>query len=281
MTKSVLITGASKGIGRATAFYLHEKGWRVFAGVRKQADADSLAEESSSQIRPIFIDVTKEDMIAESAETVASEVGEAGLQGLVNNAGVALFGPLEFLPLDEYRKQFEINVFGQIAVTQAFMPLIRKGLGRIVNIASMSGRFASPFLSPYSSSKFAFEAISDALRRELAPWDINVAVIEPGTIATPIWEKTRSQADVLKEKLPERAFELYGTILNKIDKISAQNAARGLPPERVARAVAHALTSSRPRTRYPVGLDAWGVSLAARLLPDRVLDWFTRIRLRS
>lgn len=275
----MLITGASKGIGRACAFYLQEKGWRVFAGVRKRADADSLTEESSGEILPVFIDVTKEEMIASTAKTIATEIGEAGLQGLVNNAGIALYGPLEFLPLDDYRKQFEINVLGQIAVTQAFLPHIREGQGRIVNIASMSGRFASPFLSPYSSSKFAFEAISDALRRELTPWEIHVAVIEPGSIATPIWEKTQSQGEALKASLPASAWELYGDILQKADQISAQNAARSLPPRRVAQAVAHALSARRPRTRYPVGLDSWGLSLAARLLPDRMLDWLTRIRL--
>ena len=279
MIKSVLITGASKGIGRACALHMQHQGWRVFAGVRKQADANDLDRESSGAIRPVFMDVTVLPMIDDAVKTIMEETGDAGIQGLVNNAGVAWFGPLEFLPLEDYRMQFEINVLGQIAVTQGFLPLIRKGRGRIVNMASMSGRFASPLLSPYAASKFALEAVSDALRRELVPWRIHVAVIEPGKIATPIWEKTRAQGEALRARLPDLALELYGPMLMKADELSSQNDDRGLAPQRVAKAVAHALIARRPRTRYPVGLDSWGIHLATRLLSDKTLDWFTRLRL--
>ena len=186
--KAVVITGASKGIGKACALHLDELGFRVFAGVRKQVDADALQAASSANLTPLFIDVVNSDSIAAAAESVTQQVGQDGLWGLVNNAGIAVAGPIEFLPVDEFRLQFEINFFGQIAVIQAFMPLIRQATGRIINMSSMSGHFGSPFLSPYSASKHSMEVMSDALRREMIPFGIKVSVIEPSNTSSNIWE---------------------------------------------------------------------------------------------
>src|SRR3990172_8450526 len=185
--RCVVITGASTGIGEACALRLDKLGWRVFARVRKEADAERLKNEGSERLTPAFIDVTDEGSIMKAEETVRAVVGEAGLAGLGDNAGVGIHGPLEFLPIEDLRRQLEVNTIGQIAVTQAFLPLIRKGRGRIVNIGSIGGKMATPFLGPYAASKFAMEALTDSLRQELRPWDIHVAIVEPGSIATPIW----------------------------------------------------------------------------------------------
>ena len=213
-TRAVVITGASSGIGEACALRLDKAGWRVFAGVRKEADAERLKQEGSERLTPVFMDVIDEGSIMKAEETVRNAVGEVGLAGLVNNAGVGIHGPLEFLLLEDLRRQLEVNTIGQIAVTQAFLPLIRKGRGRIVNIGSIGGKMATPFLGPYSASKFAMEALTDSLRQELRPWDIHVAIVEPGSIATPIWDKGQAGADEMEQKLPEEAMKLYGTAVD-------------------------------------------------------------------
>ncbi|MEK7693262.1 MAG: SDR family oxidoreductase, partial [Chloroflexota bacterium] len=187
-TRSVVITGASTGIGEACALHLDALGWRVFAGVRKGADGEALQRKASARLIPVRIDVTDQASIASACDAVAQELGARGLDGLVNNAGIAVAAPLEFVPIDDLRRQLEINVIGQIAVTQAFLALIRTARGRIVNIGSVSGKLATPFTGPYSASKFAMEALTDALRIELRPWKIEVSIVEPGSIATPIWE---------------------------------------------------------------------------------------------
>jgi NAD(P)-dependent dehydrogenase (short-subunit alcohol dehydrogenase family) len=192
---AVVVTGASTGIGRATALLQDKEGYTVFAGVRKQEDAKSLAEEGSDRLTPITIDVTKERSIADAKQSVEQAVGEEGLVGLVNNAGVGDGGPVETMDLDVLRNVLEVNLVGQVAVTQAFLPLIRKTPGTIVFIASIGGRIASPFMSPYNTSKFAIEALGESLRQELAPWGIDVAVIEPGSIDTPIWRKGAETID--------------------------------------------------------------------------------------
>ena len=189
---AVVITGASTGIGRVCAFHMDKLGFRVFAGIRNESDGRSLIEGSAGRITPLLIEVTDSVSALAAADRVAGAVGSAGLSGLVNNAGIVVAGPLEFLPLSELRKQFEVNVLGQIAVTQAFLPLLRQARGRIVNMSSIAGRVAFPYIGPYSASKYALEAISDALRIELLPWGISVSVIEPGDVATPIWKKSTS-----------------------------------------------------------------------------------------
>lgn len=271
--KTVIITGASTGIGAACALYLDRLGWRVFAGVRKAVDGEVLQQQASKWLVPVLLDVTDPASIAAAVDTVAAIVGQEGLAGLVNNAGIALSGPLEFLPIAELRRQFEVNVIGQVAVTQAFLPLLRQGRGRVVNMGSISGRVAMPFLGPYAASKFALEALTDSLRVELRPWGIEVAIIEPGSIATPIWEKSLALADELIRHLPPRGHKLYGAALAAARERGIHAGLAGIPPDAVARVVAHALTAKRPKTRYLVGRGLWLALLFAKFIPDRLRDW--------
>jgi NAD(P)-dependent dehydrogenase (short-subunit alcohol dehydrogenase family) len=266
VTRNVLVTGASSGIGRAIALDLDRRGFHVFAGVRKEADGESLQKESS-RIEPVIVDVTDQATIDAAAKQVDS------LFGLVNNAGITVAGPLEYLPVEEIRRQFEVNVFGQIAVTQAFLPHIRESRGRIVFMSSVGGRVpSSPFISPYNGSKHALESFGDALRVELAPWGIHVSLIEPGSIATPIWDKSIDAANQLKDRLPPEAFERYGEAMDKVEKLARATGKRGIPPEKVAEKVAHALLSGRPNPRYMVGADAKIQTVASALLSDRMRD---------
>jgi NAD(P)-dependent dehydrogenase (short-subunit alcohol dehydrogenase family) len=268
----IVITGASTGIGQATALRLDRRGFAVFAGVRKGADGERLRAEASDRLRPLRIDVTDAATIDEAKQAVASAVGDRGIAGLVNNAGVAMAGPVELVPVDEWRRQFEVNLFGHIAVTQAFLPMLRAGRGRIVNTGSIGGRFATPFLAPYSASKFALEALTDALRVELRPWGIHVSIIEPGSIATPIWEKGRETGDRLERELGAEGNRLYGDAVAALRAAVDQLEGRGIPPDRVAKAIEHALTARRPKTRYLVGIDAQMQAAAASVLPDRLVD---------
>lgn len=271
-TRAVLVTGASTGIGEACALRLDKLGLRVFAGVRKEADGERLQQKASDRLSPVLLDVTDGASIASAAETVGAAVGDAGLAGLVNNAGISVAGPLEFLPLDDLRRQLEVNVIGQIAVTQAFLPLLRRGDGRIVNIGSSSGRMATPFMGPYCASKFAMEALTDSLRIELRPWGIPVSIVEPGNIATPIWEKSLAEADEAEKKLPQRARDLYEPAIAAIREAAVKFAQAGSPADEVAKRVAHALTAKRPKTRYLVGRNALVEATLAKLVPDRVRD---------
>jgi NAD(P)-dependent dehydrogenase (short-subunit alcohol dehydrogenase family) len=270
--KSVLITGASTGIGRATALHLDRAGWLVFAGVRKEEDAASLREAGSERLAPLILDVTDAAQIAAAAERIGEEVGEAGLDGLVNNAGIGVMGPLETIPLDDFRRQIDVNLTGQVAVTQAMLPLIRRATGRVVFVSSAGGRMALPFGGPYHAAKFGLEAVADSLRQELRPWGIEVAVIEPGSIDTPIWERAIQSYEEMAARAPAAQAELYGKRLANLQQGAMKTAARGIPPEKAAKAIADALTARRPRTRRRVGLDANGQILLRRLLPDRALD---------
>ena len=267
----VVVTGASTGIGQATATRLAAQGFVVFAGVRKSADAERLQTQSLPGLRPLMIDVADGESVKRAAAEVTEAVGNSGLKGLVNNAGVSFGGPLEFQELDEIRAMFEVNVFGLIAVTQAFLALVRKGGGRIVNMSSVGGKISVPFVSAYSATKFGVEAISDALRVELRPWGIKVACIEPGSIATPLWERGFEQFDKQVKNLTPEAIELYGDLIPRMRKLTERTANAGIPPARVADAVEHALTSPRPKTRYLVGNDASGQAVL-RLLPDKGRD---------
>lgn len=266
--RAVLVTGASSGIGRATALLLDARGWTVFAGVRRQADGQSLAAEASDRLVPLMIDVTKPRQI----EAAAAGIEEHGLPlaGLVNNAGIATAAPLEYVPIEDLRHQLEVNVIGQVAVTQAMLPMLRSARGRIVNVTSVGGLVAGPMLGPYHASKFAFEAVTDTLRNELAPWGIEVIAIEPGAIATPIWATSAAAAD--RTPLPAEATERYRKPIATA-RASATNASKnGLPAARVAEVIERALTARRPRTRYPVGTDAKLVSGLLAGLPDRLRD---------
>lgn len=270
--KSVLVTGASTGIGRASALRMDAEGWRVFAAVRREEDVAALREAASDRLVPVMLDVTEAGQIAAAVERVAAEVGKAGLDGLVNNAGIAVLGPLETIPIDDFRRQIEVNLTAQVAVTQALLPLIRTATGRIVFVSSIGGRMALPFGAPYHASKYGIEAVADCLRQELRPWRIDVAVIEPGSIDTPIWERGERIADEVSGRAHDSQEELYGKTIARFRAAVKRTAERGIPPEKVARSISHALTARRPRTRYVVGADARGQALARRVLPDRAFD---------
>lgn len=271
--KSALVTGASTGIGRATALHLDGKGWRVFAGVRREEDAASLREAGSERLVPLMLDVTDAEQIAAAAERIGAEVGEAGLDGLVNNAGIAVPGPLETLPIDDFKRQIEVNLSAHVAVTQAMLPSIRRARGRIVFITSIGGLMAFPMFGAYHAAKFGLEAVGDVFRQELRPWGIRVAIVEPGSIATPIWERGEAEVDVIAGRARDGHVELYGEAIDAYREVARKTGARGIPPERVAKKIAHALTARLPRTRYLVGADARGQALAKSLLPDRLVDW--------
>jgi NAD(P)-dependent dehydrogenase (short-subunit alcohol dehydrogenase family) len=277
---AVVVTGASTGIGAACALDCAGRGMTVFAGVRDPRAGEALAAKGGPSLIPITLDVTDEPSITRSVEMVQLVVGEGGLGGLVNNAGIVIASPLELIPLSQLRKQLEVNVIGQIAVTQAFLPLLRRGRGRIVNMGSIAGRGTIPLLGPYSASKFALEALTDALRMELQPWGIQVSIIEPGAIATPLWEKSAKTAEDFEASASEEAKALYGEAVLRIREVVAQSAQRAIPPEAVVRAVHHALTAARPKTRYLVGADATARAWMVKWVPDRMQDkllaWYLR-----
>lgn len=261
--RSALVTGASTGIGRATALRLDAAGWRVFAGVRREADAEALRADASERLTPVTIDVTDPAQIAAAAEQVGLALDGAGLDGLVNNAGVAVPSPLETIPIEDFRRQVEVNLTGQVAVTQAMLPLIRKAPGRIVFISSIGGRIAFPLTGAYHAAKFGVEAVGDVFRQELRPWGIGVSIVEPGSIDTPIWERGTRTADEMMERAPAAQATLYGKAIERYREVVRKTAERGIPPEKAARAVEHALSAGHPRTRYLVGLDA---KIQARLM---------------
>ena len=269
---AVLVTGTSSGIGRATALLLDAEGYRVFAGVRKEADGRELSQACSDRLTPVTIDVTDAGHIESAREQLAEAVGDEGLVGLVNNAGVGGGGPIEFMPLDELRRTIEINLIGQVAVTQACIPLLRRAKGTIVFIASIGGRVASPFMSPYNTSKFAIEALGESLRHELRPWEIDVTVVEPGSIDTEIWSKGNEQIRERLDEMPEDARRLYGRQITRFGEVLNETASRGIPAEKVAEVVHKAIASDNPKHRYLVGTDA---KIGARLkgtLPDRTFS---------
>jgi NAD(P)-dependent dehydrogenase (short-subunit alcohol dehydrogenase family) len=266
--RSVLVTGASTGIGRATALRLDAAGWKVFAGVRKESDADSLREAGSERIAPLILDITDAGQVTAAAERIGGEA-EAGLDGLVNNAGVAIPGPLETLAIDDFRRQIEVNMTAHVAVTQALLPAIRAARGRIVFISSIGGRVALPLTGAYHAAKFGIEAVGDVFRQELRQWGISVSIVEPGSIDTPIWERGERTADEIATAERE---SLYGKAVEGYRKAIRETAERGIPPEKVAKAIEHALTSSRPRARYLVGLEARVAARAKLLIPTRIFD---------
>jgi NAD(P)-dependent dehydrogenase (short-subunit alcohol dehydrogenase family) len=277
--KSVFITGASTGIGKACALRLNALGFRVFAGVRQEKDGEELQRITSNNLVPIHLDVTDANSIAAAGELLYATLDDKGLDGLINNAGIAIAGPIEFIPIGELRHQFEVNVIGQVAVTQAFLGLLRQASGRIVNISSISGQVAFPLLGPYASSKFALEAISDALRVELRPWGINVILIEPGRIATPIWEKSMAKANENLQVLPTRGKELYGSIIDYV-RASMMNPSRSmLRVETVAEVVEQALTARKPKPRYAIGRKTGRRILLFKFLPTGVRDWLMARRM--
>jgi NAD(P)-dependent dehydrogenase (short-subunit alcohol dehydrogenase family) len=260
MPRLALVTGASTGIGRACAVHLGGLGFEVLAGVRDPADAPE-------GLEPVRLDVTSESDVAAAAERVGGE-----LHALVNNAGIAISGPVEVVPIEEWRRQLEVNLLGQIAVTRALLPAILRARGRIVNMSSIGGRVANPLFGPYSASKFALEAVSDALRREVAAAGVRVVSVEPGGIATPIWGKGMDDARRVVSGMTEEQQRRYSKLIAAVTKAVERIAREGLPPEEVAKVVGEAITTDRPRARYVVGREAKVQALAARLLPDRAFD---------
>ena len=269
--KSVVVTGASTGIGWGCVKVLTGHGFHVFGSVRKQADADRLSKEFGAAFTPLIFDVTDADAVKRGAEIVEKALHGEMLSGLVNNAGIAVAGPLLYLPIDELRQQMEVNLIGQMIVTQEFAPLLgadrsRKGEpGRIVMMSSIGGKNAFPFMGPYSASKFALEGLSESLRRELMLFGIDVILIRPGAVATPIWDKA-DQVDIAPF-----ANTPYFKALGTIKKVMLEQGRNGYPPERIGRAVLKALTKSRPKTAYVENPNK-AQGLAVSLLPKRVVD---------
>jgi NAD(P)-dependent dehydrogenase (short-subunit alcohol dehydrogenase family) len=269
--KSVVVTGVSTGIGWGAAKVLVKRGFRVFGSVRKPADAERLKAELGERFTPLLFDITDQAAVAAGAAQVRTALNGERLAGLVNNAGVAVAGPLLLLPIDEFRRQIEVNLTGAVIVTQAFAPLVGtdpalKGPpGRIVNVSSVGGRNGAPFLAPYNASKFALEGLSESLRREMLLFGIEVVVIAPGAVATPIWSKA-DQVDIA----PYRTTP-YADALERIRKFMLANGARGLSPERLGRAIAHALTTPKPKVRYTISPSPLE-TLMTEKLPRRMVD---------
>lgn len=262
MAPLALVTGASSGIGQACATRLVDLGFHVLAGVRNPDDAPERTE-------ALKLDVTSADDVAAAAERVGAE-----LQVLVNNAGTAVSGPVELVPVDDWRRQMEINLIGHVAVTRALLPAVLRARGHIVNMSSIGGRVTNPLFGPYSASKFALEAMSDALRREVSRHGVRVVVVEPGGIATPIWDKGHADADRMLQGADPVAAQRYEGLIAVVRRATERLAREGLPPEAVAEVVGKAVTTRRPRARYVVGRQAQIQAVAARLLPDRLVDSF-------
>lgn len=277
MNGALVVTGSSTGIGEACALHLAKLGYRVFAAVRKETDAERLRQ--NANVTPILFDVRDEAALRRAAAFVTQEVGSAGIQGLLNNAGVAVAAPLEHLPLDDLRMQLEVNVVGQLAVTQAFLPLIRQGKGRITFISSISGLMATPMVGAYSASKFALEALADSLRMELKEWGIAVSLVEPGQIATPIWSTSAQAAEERMRRMGPEAATRYGWMVRAVRVRAAQGAKHGSDPHAVALVVERALLGANPKTRYVVGREGQLVRLLAHL-PDRLRERIILGRLR-
>jgi NAD(P)-dependent dehydrogenase (short-subunit alcohol dehydrogenase family) len=271
---SILVTGASTGIGEACALHFSRLGWQVFAGVRNDEDGERLTATAAGRLQPIHLDVTDEASIEMGVGEIRATVGSAGLTAVVNNAGIAVGGPVEYVPLEKWRRQMEVNVIGQIAVSQAVLPLLRCSgtRGRLVFMGSIGGRVASPLVAPYSASKHAIEAIAESMRHELASTGIRVVVIEPGAVRTPIWDKGQTSADDIEAAMPAEAIERYGKAVADLRKAMAFQARTGVDSDVVARVVEKAVTRSRPAARYLVGRDAKITAVIAWLLPDRERD---------
>jgi NAD(P)-dependent dehydrogenase (short-subunit alcohol dehydrogenase family) len=277
-----LVTGASSGIGRATALRLAGSGWTVLAGVRDVTAGERLlaAAGSSGRVIPLALEVTDAAQIADAAARVEQEAARpgcsprGGLDALVNNAGIAVGGPLELVSAADLREQFEVNVFAQVAVTQAMLPALRRAGGRIVFVSSIGGRVAMAYTAPYAASKHAIEAFGDALRVELRNSGVQVTLFEPGSVATPIWDKGRAEAE--RVRIPPELQKQYGHVPAAMDKVLQDTARRGIAPERVAESIERALTARRMKSRYVLGTDAKAMLLVKRLLPDLLFDRVAR-----
>jgi NAD(P)-dependent dehydrogenase (short-subunit alcohol dehydrogenase family) len=273
----ILITGSSTGIGKACALHLAKNGFSVIAGVRKIDDAKKLEALAGSKVQGIQLDIADSDSISMAAVKIAEITGESGLAGIVNNAGIGVAGPLEFLSRDDWRKQFEVNVFGHVAVTQSLLPTLRRhvsthgfGAARIIFIGSIAGRVSMPILGPYCASKHAIASIASSLRIELRKQGIHVCLIEPGAIQSEIWRKGDEFAATISADAPVR--ELYGDVIDAVVRTSRKSAAGAIPADAVTRLVYRCLTSPRPPRRKTVGRDAMLAAVVRRILPEKLFD---------
>jgi NAD(P)-dependent dehydrogenase (short-subunit alcohol dehydrogenase family) len=266
----ILISGSSTGIGRAAAIHMARLGHTVWAGVRTQKSFDDVTKLNVKGLQPVFLDVCDEKSIVACVSTIKKNSGM--LHALVNNAGIAVGGPIEAVSLADWRRQFETNLFGQVRVTQECLPLLRESKGRIVNISSISGKVVSPFMGPYAASKFALEAVSDALRRELRAHGVKVSIVEPGPIATPIWEKAKNDGIPRIDAYGPQIKHVYGPMMAKFKERLEDVIRRADPAHLTTKAIEHALTSTRPRIRYPVGRGIKAGIALASALPDSWMD---------
>ena len=271
--RSVLVTGASSGIGNATVLRLAQRGWRVFAAVRKEAEANAINAQGVTNIETVLLDLGDRRSIQSAACEIKTRLGTQGLDGLFNNAGIGLMAPVENLPPDELRHVFEINVFGQIDVIQAFLPLVRQARGRIINNGSVADHFTPPFAGALASSKTAFASITAALRLELRSQGIHVCLIEPGAVHTPAVKKTLGGLEKVISGWPSESKVLYANALRQVANIAFAKSDRGgSPPEAVAEVVERALTARNPAARYLAGNDSIKLAVLAWLLPEKLLD---------
>jgi len=270
--RSVFISGSGTGIGRITALRLARAGHRVFAGVLDTDEGEALRREASGQLEPVVCDITAATDLDAARRAVEDAVGAEGLGGLVNNAAIPTGGPIEAVPLDDLRRALEVNVVGQVGLTQAMLPALRQARGRIVNLSSVAGLLALPFFGSYTMSKHSVEAMSDCLRQELKPWGIRVSVIEPGVIATGFWDVAAEYSERLIASYPEEDAALYAEAAARMPRLLRKLGRLGSDPDDVAQAIEHALTARRPRTRYRVGRQSRAVAILSRL-PDGVRDW--------
>jgi NAD(P)-dependent dehydrogenase (short-subunit alcohol dehydrogenase family) len=269
----VLVTGASSGIGKDCALLLAEAGFTVFGGVRRPQDGEALARDARGSLTPAIMDITDEASIAAAAVLVSSAAGEDDTVSLVNNAGITVAGPLELLQTSDLRRQFEVNLFGQLSVTRALLPALRTHRGRIVLMGSIFGRISLPFVAPYTAAKFALGAIADSLSIELRQWRLPVILVEPGNVATPIWSRTKASVMESLDRIPAEKVALYQASLASFEKLTDSYAAGGIPAARVGRTVVRALSARTPRKRYTVGWDSRIYGRVAPVLPARFRQW--------
>jgi NAD(P)-dependent dehydrogenase (short-subunit alcohol dehydrogenase family) len=273
----VVVTGASTGMGAATARELARQGFHVLAGVRRDNDADTIR---ATNIEPVILDITQPDHLKALIERIATDPARRALRALVNNAGIAVNAPVETLPIAEWRWQFEVNLFGHIAITQALMPALLASSGRVVNISSVGGKIAMATYGAYAGTKFALEAVSDALRREVAPLGVQVIIVEPGGVRTEMSARGIATANDLAASMTHEHSNRYGPLVQAIIAQSADFTRNGLPAEKAALVIARAVTDRRPRTRYTIGRDAALLTRLSRILPDRLLDRILAANLR-
>lgn len=274
----IVVTGASTGIGAASARELAHKGFHVLAGVRREVDADALRADG---IEPYILDITMQSDVAAIADRVARDPQRRPLRALINNAGIAVNSPVETLPIDQWRRQFEVNLFGHIAMTQALLPALLLSSGTVVNISSVGGKVVLPTYGAYAGSKFALEAASDALRREVSGLGIKVVVVEPGAVKTEMAERGITTAEGLMANLTDAQLARYGDLIVAVTAQARSFGEDGVSAEHAAKVIAKAATASRPRTRYTIGRDAAILVRINRLVSDRVLDRIMRQNLRS